>query len=70
MRRWLEERGYMLVYKLALSELPGARWLHDVWARFWYRHYCPHPIQDNLTARACIDAGTCGCSNLPRRMED
>jgi hypothetical protein len=65
MRRWLETQGYVLVWKLAVRKDPLSRWLHDAWSRFWYRHYCPYPTQKNLTARACIKSGNCGCSNGP-----
>jgi len=63
MRRWLETQGYVLVWKLALLNW---RWLHDAWAGFWYRRYCPHPIIHDLTARGCINAGHCGCDNQDR----
>lgn len=67
MRRWIETQGYVLVWNLALRRGPAWRWLHDTWADFWYRHYCPYPtIDDSLTARACIKAGACSCNNLDR----
>lgn len=69
MKRWLEEKGYELVWRLALRKGPVARWLHDCWSGFWYRHYCPHPIIDDLRACACIAAGHCGCSNGSAKTE-
>ena len=34
-----------------------------IWAATYARYYCPRPIIDDKTARACIDAGQCGCDN-------
>jgi len=63
MKRWFETQGYALVWWLSLRKGPVARWLHDRWAGYWYRHYCPHPIGNGWTAKACIEAGHCGCEN-------
>lgn len=70
MKRWLEEHGYALVWRLALRRGRIGRWLHDHWSAFWYRHYCPYPVIHDLTARACIAGGHCGCSNGTHRGED
>lgn len=32
----------------------------------YYRYYCPRPVIDNPSARACVRAGNCGCDNAPR----
>jgi hypothetical protein len=69
MKRWFEEKGYELVWWLALREGRIARWLHDLWAGLWYQHYCPHPIIHDLKASSCIAAGHCGCSNGADKME-
>lgn len=57
MRRWLEELGYRMCW--------GQSWFASLWASIWYRYYCPYPIIEDFTARACIKAGKCGCNNLP-----
>lgn len=41
-------------------------WITSIVAPILFRWYCPYPIQDDWTARACIEAGTCGCNNEPR----
>lgn len=65
MRRWLEKQGYTMVYRLALRKGPAWQWLHDAWAEFWYRRYCPHPVlKDDWRACACVAAGECGCENF------
>lgn len=71
MKRWLETQGYVLVWTLALRKGRVARWLHDRWSGFWYRHYCPCPIASSggWTARACIRAGNCGCNNHPTGIQ-
>jgi hypothetical protein len=70
MKRWLEEKGYELVWWLALRKGPIGRWAHWTWADFWYRHYCPYPtVKHSLTARACIKAGACGCNNGPQPLD-
>jgi len=66
MKRWLETRGYLLVWDLALRKGPVWRWLHDAWAGYWYSRYCPYPTHGNWKARACVAAGGCGCNNLDR----
>lgn len=63
MKRWFETQGYMLVYRLAMRRGPIWGWLHDTWAKFWYRHYCPYPVKGNWRACECIAAGECGCEN-------
>lgn len=68
MKRWLETQGYALCFKLAaLRRGKPFGGLEKLWAGIWYRYYCPHPIlgHDN-TARACNNAGCCGCLNLDR----
>jgi hypothetical protein len=66
MKRWLETQGYLMVWRLAGYRWPGARWLHDTWAEFWYRHYCPYPTHGNWTARSCVMSCNCSCENLDR----
>lgn len=63
MKRWLETQGYAAIYSLALRE--GFIWhgLHDAWATFWYRRYCPYPVLDDWRVCACIATGKCGCQN-------
>jgi hypothetical protein len=51
----LEEWGYRLCWR--------GDWISSAWSRIWYRWYCPCPVIENFTARACIRAGMCGCSN-------
>lgn len=40
--------------------------LRDWWASIWYRYYCPRPIIDDPTAKACVRSGCCGCDNQGR----
>lgn len=65
MGRWLETRGYVLCFDLAVLRVKGwpVAWLERAWTAIWYRYYCPYPIQDRWTARSCCEAGKCGCSN-------
>lgn len=39
-------------------------------AALYYRFRCPYPIIANKSARACVEAGCCGCNNAEwyRRM--
>jgi hypothetical protein len=55
-----------LVFDLAASDGPAWRWLADCWATLWFRHYCPYPVIEDRTARACVECGQCGCNNLDR----
>jgi hypothetical protein len=67
MRRWLETFGYSICFRLAaLRVFHGwpVGWLESAWTAIWYRYYCPYPIQDNWTARACVRGGHCGCDNF------
>ena len=41
-------------------------WISNIVGRIWFRWYCPYPIRKDWTARACIEAGDCGCSNGTR----
>ena len=68
MKRWLETRGYLLCWDLAKLRIRGwpVGWLDRAWCAIWYRFYCPYPIKGNWTARSCVEAGNCGCRNLPR----
>ena len=66
MRRWLETRGYLLCFDLCMMRGWVGRALAWAWCGIWYRYYCPYPIQDRWTARACNAAGKCGCNNLDR----
>lgn len=34
-----------------------------IWGQTYARYYCPRPISEDKTARACIAAGHCGCNN-------
>lgn len=61
MKRALEEFGYRLTWWFYLNH--RCEWLGDLWCKIWFRFYCPHPIIDDMTARACIKAGHCGCNN-------
>jgi hypothetical protein len=40
--------------------------LANLAARVLFHWYCPYPLRDDWTARACIKAGDCGCSNSVR----
>ncbi len=40
-----------------------ADWIGGLWARLWYRFYCPYPLRDDHSAAACIAAGDCSCDN-------
>lgn len=57
MKRWLEGIGYSLCWR--------GDWISRAWCPVWFHFYCPYPIISDYTARACIAAGKCGCSNLP-----
>lgn len=67
MKRRLETLGYVLCFKLATLRVDRGwpwGWVEIVWTGIWYRYYCPYPIGDHeWTARACIKAGWCGCTN-------
>ncbi len=58
MKRWLEIQAYRLCW------FPGR--MSSWWARIFYRYYCPYPTTDNYRARACVEAGLCGCDNEAR----
>jgi hypothetical protein len=45
-----------------LLSRPGQLFLYHV----YYRYYCPRPVIDNPSARACVRAGKCGCDNAAR----
>jgi hypothetical protein len=55
MVRWLEVQGYRLCWR--------GDWITRLWAPIWFRFYCPYPIIEDVSARACIKAGHCGCNN-------
>lgn len=57
MRKRFEEWGYALCWRE--GRIAG------LWARVWYRFYCPYPLTENHSARACIASGNCGCDNNP-----
>lgn len=44
-------------------------WIRNAVASIWYHYYCPRPIIDDWTARACNMAGNCGCNNQVRYGE-
>lgn len=56
----LKTRWHRFGYGLAIGR---PNWLRDKWGDIWFRFYCPRPVIENPTARACIAAGECGCSN-------
>jgi hypothetical protein len=69
MKRWLETQGYALCVNLAVLRVCRGwpiGWLENVWAAIWYRYYCPRPAINDWTARACVNAGYCGCNNHDR----
>lgn len=69
MKRWLEKQGYILCTTLAVWRVCNGwpvAWLENIWTGIWYRYYCPRPVVDDWTARACVCACQCGCSNLDR----
>lgn len=39
-----------------------------VWfqTRWLYRYCCPRPAMDDISAKACVLAGWCGCDNQER----
>jgi hypothetical protein len=49
--------GYGLTYG-------PASWWRDRWCDLWFRFYCPRPVIRDPSAKACVRAGKCGCSNL------
>lgn len=69
MRRWLERCGYGLCFTLAFWRVCKhwpVSWVEHAWTWVWYRYYCPYPVVDEWTARACVRSGNCGCNNLDR----
>jgi hypothetical protein len=56
---WVEF-GYSLCFR--------GDWIGNLWSRIWYRWYCPYPIIDDCSVRACIAAGHCGCDNNPNPL--
>lgn len=67
--RWLDEKGYVLCFTLARLRIDWGwpfGWLEYVWAGIWYHYRCPYPIIKDHSARACVEAGNCGCNNGPR----
>lgn len=57
MKRTFEKFIYVLTMR--------GDWISDIVGRVWFRWYCPSPLHDDWTARACISAGDCGCNNNP-----
>lgn len=55
MRRKIEEFMYGLTFR--------GDWIARIVCPIWFHWYCPYPIIDDYTARACINAGKCGCNN-------
>lgn len=45
-------------------------WISRVVAPIWFHWYCPYPLSDDWTARACVKSGECGCDNKPRYAND
>jgi hypothetical protein len=41
-------------------------WVPYIVAPILFRWYCPRPVLDDWTARACVRAGVCGCNNQDR----
>lgn len=69
MKRWLEKQGYAFGYWLAVkATYRQGRWrrLELIWNAVWWRYYCPRPVIDDWSVRACIMSCNCGCSNLDR----
>jgi hypothetical protein len=58
MIQWLDTIGYRMCW--------GSGWLAFQWSRIWYHYRCPYPIITDHSARACVESGHCGCSNLDR----
>lgn len=66
MRRWFEIRGQALCTWLAVMRVYHGQpwgWLEAAWVAVWWRYYCPRPLLDDWTARACVNGGCCGCDN-------
>lgn len=59
-RRRLERKAY----ELTMMRRPD--WLVGLWSLIWFHWYCPRPIIENWTARACVRDGKCGCNNRAR----
>jgi hypothetical protein len=69
MKRYLETKGQALCGWLAVMRVYHGQpwgWLEAVWIGVWWRYYCPRPVIDDWTARACANSGNCGCNNLDR----
>jgi hypothetical protein len=62
MMTWLDTLGYRMCW--------GSGWLPYQWSRIWYRYRCPYPISTDHSARACVAAGCCGCSNGSRYPQE
>jgi hypothetical protein len=60
MKRAFEEFMYGLTMR--------GDWITRIVAPLWFRWYCPHPLRADMTARACVEAGDCGCNNQPLRI--
>lgn len=53
-----EEWGYAHAWSI--------NWFWDRFARLWFRYYCPRPVIDDPSAKACVRSGNCGCDNYDR----
>jgi hypothetical protein len=60
MMQWLDTLGYRLCWR--------SGWLAFQWSRIWYHYRCPYPIITDHSARACVEAGHCGCDNGQRLL--
>lgn len=66
--RWHPLRNRLMPWRT--GELP--RWLQGILIRsqllqrLFFRYYCPYPILEDRSARACVEAGKCGCNNQDR----
>lgn len=65
-----EGRRYSRFESIGYGLCMRGGWISDLWSKIWYRWYCPYPIIDDHSARACIKAGCCGCNNLPTNPTD
>lgn len=66
---WLDTLGYVICFRLAALRVYRkwpVGWLENLWTGIWYRYRCPYPTIKDHSARACNEAGCCGCSNADR----
>lgn len=69
MKCWMEKKGQSLCIWLAVMRVYHGQpwgWLENIWISIWWRYYCPRPVINDWSAKACVNSGNCGCDNQRR----